>query len=58
MSLEHVPTLLQNEQFKVYEFPSFHVYGCNIMLCCLSSPFLSPFLMNVMRHTSLAEQSW
>ena len=22
MSLEHVPTLLQNEQFKVYEFPS------------------------------------
>ena len=22
MSLEHVPMLLQNEQFKVYEFPS------------------------------------
>ena len=81
MSLEHVPTLLQSEQFKVYEFPSLrpgsrinhpavhllpcpvlhdhcHVYGCNILLCCLSSPFLSPCLMNVMRHTSLAEQSW
>ena len=22
MSLEHVPTLLQNEQFRVYELPS------------------------------------
>ena len=33
------------------------VYGCNKLLCCVSSPVSSPFFMNVMRHTSPVGQS-